>query len=200
MSKAAPGVRFAEVFRETRETRVEVVLDLDGGTRQDISTGVGFFDHMLQLMAFHGHFDLGLKCEGDLVIDDHHSVEDCGIVLGQAFAQAIAEEKNLARYADNVTPMDEALVQVAIDVSGRGILAYDVAFQREMLGTLATENIREFFRAFTTHSRTTLHLRKLAGDNDHHVAEAIFKGVGRAIRGATARTERASMSSKGQRD
>jgi imidazoleglycerol-phosphate dehydratase len=201
MAKTTLGVRYAEVDRETSETRVTVVLDLDGGTRQDVTTGVGFFDHMLQLMAFHGQFDLGITCEGDLHVDDHHSVEDCGIVLGQAFHRVLADDKAIERYASNHTPMDEALVLVAIDISGRGVLGWDVPFQREQIGTLSTECVREFFRAFVTNAKVTLHVRKLAGENDHHVCEAIFKGFGRALRNATARSERKNGSStKGSRD
>jgi imidazoleglycerol-phosphate dehydratase len=200
MSKSPRGVRYGEVSRETAETRIEVVIDLDGGTRRDISTGIGFFDHMLTQVAFHGQFDLGLVCEGDLQIDDHHSVEDCGILLGQALRQAIKEEP-IQRYASNHTPMDEALVLVALDISGRAGLGFDVDFKREKIGELSTECIREFFRAFTAHSMVTLHIRKIAGENDHHIAEAIFKGFGRAIYEATRPTERrGSTSTKGTRD
>src|SRR4051794_27088000 len=131
MSKNAPGVRYAEVYRETGETRVQVVLDLDGGSRRDISTGVGFFDHMLQQLAFHGHIDLGVSAEGDLHIDDHHTVEDVGIVLGQALVQALDGGEAIARYGSNHTPMDEALVLAAVDISGRGMLTWDVPFVRE---------------------------------------------------------------------
>ena len=200
MAKSAPGVRYAELERETHETRVTVVLDLDGGTRQDISTGVGFFDHMLQLMAFHGQVDLGLTCEGDLEVDDHHTVEDCGIVLGQAFAHAISDEKSIQRYASNHTPMDEALVLVALDISGRGILGYNVNFKREKIGDLSTECVREFFRAFTTHAKVTLHIHQIAGENDHHICEAIFKGFGRALKFGAEKSERRSSSTKGKRD
>jgi imidazoleglycerol-phosphate dehydratase len=201
MAKPAHGVRYAEVSRESAETRVEVVLDLDGGTRQDVSTGIGFLDHMIQLMAFHGQFDLGITCEGDLRVDDHHSAEDCGIVLGQAIARALASDNNIVRYASNHTPMDEALVLIAIDISGRGVLGFDVEWRREKIGELSTECIREFFRALSMHSGITIHIRKIAGENDHHVAEAIFKGFGQAIHVATRATERPKGSStKGKRD
>lgn len=201
MSKAAPGVRYAEVYRETVETRVQVVLDLDGGTRQDISTGVGFFDHMLTQLAFHGHVDLGISVEGDLAIDDHHTVEDVGIVLGQAFRQALDEDQGINRYGECMTPMDEALILLALDISGRSGLFYDVEFRREKIGDLSTENVKEFLRAFTTHARVTLHVKKLAGENDHHVCEGIFKGLGRAIHQATLTKERrGSSSTKGSRD
>lgn len=201
MSRDAPGVRYAEVFRETSETRVQVVLDLDGGTRRDILTGIGFFDHMLSQLAFHGHIDLGVSAEGDIEIDDHHTVEDVGIVLGQALAQATDANDSIARYSDNHTPMDEALVLVSVDVSGRGVLVFDVDFKREKIGDLSTECIREFFRALTTHSGITVHIKKIAGDNDHHVCEAIFKGFGRAISAAYGKVERQHGSStKGKRD
>lgn len=201
MSKSSSGVRYAELYRETSETRIQVVLDLDGGTRQDISTGIGFFDHMLTQLAFHGHIDLGLSAEGDLEIDDHHTAEDVGILFGQAFRQALENDRGIVRYGDNVTPMDEALVMVAFDVSGRAGLYYDVAFKRERIGDLATENIREFLRAFSSHANVTLHIRQLAGENDHHIAEAIFKGLGRAIHVAIEPSEkRTTSSTKGTRD
>jgi imidazoleglycerol-phosphate dehydratase len=194
MSKDVPGGRKAELSRESSETRVKVVLDLDGGAHRDIATGVGFFDHMLQQLAFHGQVDLEISAQGDLHIDDHHTVEDVGIVLGQAFAQAV-KGRPIARYADAITPMDEALIMVALDFSGRGMLIYDVPFVRENLGGLATENIREFFRAFSTHAGITLHIRKMAGENDHHVAEGIFKGIGRALHQATRLSERKGVAS-----
>lgn len=194
MSKAAPGVRYADLFRESSETQVQVVLDLDGGTRRDISTGVGFFDHMLQQLAFHGQIDLGISAKGDLHIDDHHTVEDVGIVLGRAIAQALGDEP-IVRYGNTITPMDEALIMVALDVSGRGMLLYDVPFVREKVGDMATENIREFFRAFSVHAGITLHIKKLAGENDHHVAEGIFKGFGRALHQATRKSDRRGVSS-----
>lgn len=201
MSKSAPGVRYAEVERETNETRVQVVLDLDGGTRRDVLTGIQFFDHMLAQLAFHGQFNLGVGAEGDLEVDDHHTVEDVGIVLGQAFRQALDVDDAIVRYGSNLTPMDEALILVAIDMSGRGILRYDVDFRRDKIGALSTECIREFLRAFVMHAGFTLHIRKMAGENDHHVCEAIFKGLGRAIYEATRKVDRrGSASTKGQID
>lgn len=201
MSKGTPGVRFAEIYRETAETRVQVVLDIDGGTRRDITTGVGFFDHMLTLLAFHGQFDVGIQIDGDLHVDDHHSVEDCGIVLGQALRQALDQSDPIVRYGSNHTPMDEALALIALDISGRGILTYDVDFQREKIGELSTESIREFFRALSTHGGLTLHIKKISGENDHHIAEAIFKGFGRALFEATRKSDRrGSTSTKGKLD
>jgi imidazoleglycerol-phosphate dehydratase len=200
MSKGAPGVRYAEIYRETSETRIQIVLDLDGGTRRDITTGIAFFDHMLQQMAFHGQIDVGIGVEGDLQIDDHHTVEDVGIVLGQALSQALGDEP-IERYGSNHTAMDEALALTAIDVSGRGVLAFDVPWKRERIGELSTECVREFFRALSMHSGITLHIRKVAGENDHHVCEAIFKGFGLALYQATRHTDRrGSTSTKGRRD
>jgi len=201
MSKEAPGVRYAEIFRETSETRIQVVLDLDGGTRRDITTGIGFFDHMLAQLAFHGQMDLGISAEGDLHIDDHHTVEDVGIVLGNALAQALDQSDAIERYGSNHTPMDEALVLVAVDFSGRGGLYYDVGFTRDKIGDLSTECIREFFRALASHGGITLHLRKVTGSNDHHICEALFKGLGQAVHQATRRTDRrGAASTKGSRD
>lgn len=201
MSKNAPGARFAEVDRESSETRVEVVLHVDGGTRRDVMTGIAFFDHMLQQLAFHGQLDLGLKAEGDLDVDDHHTVEDCGIVLGQALSRALDSNDAIVRYASNFTPMDEALVLVALDISGRGVLVFDVDWKREQLGGLSTECVREFFRAVSSHARMTIHIKKIHGENDHHVCEAIFKGFGRALHEAAKKTERRGpASTKGKLD
>ncbi len=189
------------MYRETAETRVQVVLDLDGGSRRDVLTGVGFFDHMLVQLAFHGQMDLGISAEGDIEIDDHHTVEDVGIVLGQTIAQALDSSDSIVRYADCHSVMDEALVLVAIDVSGRGMLAWDLPFEREKIGDLSTECVREFFRALSTHAGITLHIRKVAGHNDHHVCEALFKGFGRALCMATRKIERyGGSSTKGKRD
>lgn len=200
MSKAAPGVRYAECERETNETRITVVLDLDGGTRRDIGTGIAFFDHMLAQLAFHGQFDMGVKAEGDLEIEDHHTVEDVGIVLGQAFSQALENSDPIERYASNHTAMDDALVLCALDISGRPGFYFEGDFKREKLGGLSTENVHEFFKSFATNAGFTLHVQKIAGFNDHHVVEAMFKAVGQAIFKATRRIERrGSTSTKGKR-
>ena len=200
MSKAAPGVRYAEAERETKETRVSVVLDIDGGSRRDISTGIPFFDHMLTQLAFHGQLDVGIVAEGDLDIEDHHTVEDVGIVLGGAFAQALASEEAVVRYASNHTVMDDALILCALDISGRPWITFDCEFRRESVGALATENVHEFFKSFAMNAGISLHLRKMAGFNDHHVVEAMFKAVGRALFEATRPVERrGSSSTKGKR-
>ncbi|MEI8282517.1 MAG: imidazoleglycerol-phosphate dehydratase HisB [Armatimonadota bacterium] len=201
MSKSAPGVRFAEVDRETKETRIHVVLDIDGGTKQDISTGIGFFDHMLHLMAFHGQFDVGIEAEGDLHIDDHHTVEDVGIVLGRAFRDALEASGPIERYGSCHMVMDEALVLVALDISGRSGLFFDVPFVRDSVGGLSTENVKEFLRAFSANAGFTIHVQKKAGTNDHHVIEALFKGLGRTLEQATRKAERRSgTSTKGRID
>ena len=201
MSKEARGVRYAELYRETTETRVQVVLDLDGGTRRDVSTGIGFFDHMLVQLAFQSQIDVGISAEGDLEIDDHHTVEDVGIVLGKAFRQSLDQSDPIERYGSSLTPMDETLVMVSLDFSGRGGLFYEVTFKREKIGDLSTECVREFFRAFSSHAGLTLHIRLVTGENDHHIAEGIFKGVGRALYAATRRSERrGSTSTKGSID
>ncbi|HRI42876.1 MAG TPA: imidazoleglycerol-phosphate dehydratase [Fimbriimonadaceae bacterium] len=190
MSKGAPGVRFAQLDRETPETRVEVVLDLDGGTRQDVSTGIGFFDHLLMAMAFHGALDLGVTAEGNLEIDDLHTVQDVGLLLGRAIAQALEESDPIERFASNHMPVSEALVLVAVDLNGRGQAFVEIPFSRPRIGAMATETVREFFQAVAANSGATIHLRKIAGDNDHHVCEAVFKGFGRTLRDATRRNER----------
>lgn len=188
-------MRFAEIDRETKETRVNVVLDLDGGTKQDIDTGIGFFNHMLTLLAFHGMLDLGVKAEGDLHVDDHHTVEDVGIVLGRAFRQSLVESDPVVRYGSNLTPMEDALVLVALDISGRGSLHYDLRFDREKLGEMSTECIQEFFHAFAFNAGINLHIKQMSGTNCHHLCEAAFKGVGRALNQATRKSERRQVSS-----
>ncbi|MBC8065951.1 MAG: imidazoleglycerol-phosphate dehydratase HisB [Chlorobia bacterium] len=201
MSKNSPGVRFAELTRETSETNIQVVLDLDGGSRRDILTGIGFFDHMLELFAFHGQVDVGLGAEGDLEVDDHHTVEDTGIVLGKAIREALTTGDAIERYSSVHVPMDDALVLIAMDISGRGHLSWNVTFKRDRVGDLATENVREFFRALTAHAGITLHVRMIAGENDHHICEAIFKGFGRALHLATRIAERRNANStKGKQD
>jgi imidazoleglycerol-phosphate dehydratase len=201
MSKATPGVRYAEVERETRATRVQVVLDLDGGSRRDISTGIHFFDHMLSEMAFHGQMDVGVVAEGDLEVDDHHTAVDVGIVLGQAIAQALEANDNIVRFGSATVACEDALVLVAVDLVGQGNLYSDLTFERDRLGGLSGQSVNEFFRALAINSQMSLHIRKLAGYNDHHTCESAFKALGLAIRDAIERTDRRwSSASKGTRD
>jgi len=198
MSRTTQGVRYAEVDRETGETCVRVVLDLEGGTRRDVSTGIAFFDHMLIQLAFHGRIDLGINSEGDLHIDDHHTVEDVGIVLGRAIQQALLEDP-IVRFGSNQTVMDDALVLVAMDISGRGQAYVDLGFKREKIGDLSTECVKEFFSAVAANAGITLHIKRLSGENEHHICEAAFKGFGRALYEATRTVERRGPSStKGQ--
>ena len=178
-------MRVAEINRKTNETDIALTLCLDGGAC-DVSTGVGFFDHMLTLFAKHGNFGLTVKAVGDTYVDDHHTVEDVGIVLGTALANALGEKRGITRYGSMILPMDETLVLAAIDLSGRSYLGYDVKFPTEKIGTFDTELCKEFFTAFARTAAMTLHIRLLAGENSHHIAEAAFKAVARALRAAVA--------------
>ncbi len=177
-------MRKVAIQRKTGETEIELALNLDGSGKSDVKTGVAFLDHMLTLFAFHGNFDLEISATGDLDVEDHHTVEDVGIVLGQAIQQAFAKDQGFVRYGAFLLPMDEVLARVVVDASGRAFLHFDAAFQREMLGTLATENVEEFFRALVRESKMTLHIDILRPGNDHHQVEAIFKGLGRALKQA----------------
>jgi imidazoleglycerol-phosphate dehydratase len=180
----APG-RTAEITRETRETTISVKLDVDGTGTSDISTGIGFLDHMLDSLARHSRFDMSIRATGDLHIDAHHTAEDIAIVLGQALDRALGDKRGLRRFADATVPLDEALVQVVLDLSGRGFAAVDLPFRGEMVGTLPTEMVPHFLRSFAIEGRLTLHVRLLAGENDHHRAEATFKALARALELAT---------------
>ena len=177
-------MRKAEISRKTAETDIEVTLDLDGVGTYDNQTGVGFFDHMLDQLARHALIDLKVRCTGDLHIDDHHTVEDVGIALGQAFSQALGDKRGIVRYGSCLLPMDDALVRAALDFSGRPFLVWHVDFAAPKIGTFDTELVREFFQAFATHGGITLHVDMLHGLNAHHIAEATFKAVARAIRQA----------------
>ena len=177
-------MRCAEVKRKTGETDVYVSLDLDGKGEGTISTGVGFMDHMLNLFARHGRFDLTVKCVGDTNVDDHHSTEDIGIALGEAFRIALGDKRGIKRYGDIILPMDEALVLAAVDISGRGMLGWDLETPTEKIGTFDTELLEDFFISFASNAGMTLHIRKMTGRNSHHIAEAAFKGVARALREA----------------
>jgi imidazoleglycerol-phosphate dehydratase len=179
-------MRTATVTRRTKETDVSVTVTLEGTGRARVATGVGFLDHMLDQIARHGLIDLEVAAKGDLHIDDHHTVEDVGISLGQAVKNALGDMRGITRYAEATTPMDETLTRVAIDVSGRPFLVFRVAFPAAKIGTFDTELVREFFQAFATHAGVTLHVETFYGANAHHVAESCFKGLARALRAATA--------------
>jgi imidazoleglycerol-phosphate dehydratase len=179
-------MRNATVKRKTKETDIAVAVDLDGTGKADIATGVGFLDHMLEQVARHGLFDLSIKANGDLHIDQHHTTEDIGIVLGQAIREALGERAGITRYAEVHLPMDEALTRCAIDISGRPYLVWKVAFTRSRIGDFDTELFREFFMALAQNSGITLHIETLYGRNNHHIAETCFKAVARALRAAVA--------------
>ncbi len=174
-------MRTSEIARKTAETDIKLRLNLDGKGEGTICTGVGFLDHMLTLFARHGRFDLDVSCKGDTYVDDHHSVEDIGIALGQAFRQALGDKRGIRRYGDITLPMDESLILVALDVSGRGMLCYSADFRTEKIGTFDTELVEEFFIAFATNAGITLHIKQLDGRNSHHIAEGMFKATARAL-------------------
>lgn len=183
---AAPASRSAEIERKTAETHVVVSLDLDGTGRCDIFTGVGFFDHMLTHIAVHGFHNLTVQAQGDLEVDGHHTVEDVGIALGQALTRSLGDRKGIVRYGEATVPMDEALAQVALDLSGRPHLSYEDSLPAgSKVGALDAELVREFFEAFARNAGVTVHVRVLAGRNAHHVIEAVFKAFGRALDAAT---------------
>ncbi len=178
--------RSAKISRDTLETRIAVSLNLDGSGRSNFDTGIPFLEHMLEQIARHGAFDLEITSKGDLHIDDHHSVEDIGITLGQAFRQALGDKQGIVRYGHAYVPLDEALSRVVIDFSGRPGLEYRVEFRRPRVGQFDVDLIREFFQGFVNHAPATLHIDNLAGVNAHHVAETVFKAFGRALRVAVA--------------
>jgi imidazoleglycerol-phosphate dehydratase len=184
--EARTVVRKGAVTRKTTETSIEVAIDLDGSGASDISTGVGFFDHMLDQLARHSLFDLTIRAKGDHHIDDHHTVEDVGIALGQALAKALGDKRGLTRYADCLLAMDETLTRVALDVSGRPFLVFRTEFPTERIGAFDTQLVREFFQAFAGNAGLTLHIETLYGMNSHHIAESGFKGVARALKAAVA--------------
>ncbi|MGD0186256.1 MAG: imidazoleglycerol-phosphate dehydratase HisB [Roseiarcus sp.] len=179
-------MRTGAVSRKTNETAIEVAVDLDGSGKADVVTGVGFFDHMLDQLARHSLIDIAIRAEGDRHIDDHHTVEDVGIALGQALRQALGDKRGVARYADCLLPMDEALTRVALDVSGRPFLVFRVEFPTQKIGAFDVELVREFFQALAVHAGLTLHIETLYGANSHHIAESCFKGVARALGAALA--------------
>jgi imidazoleglycerol-phosphate dehydratase len=184
-------MRTASIKRKTKETDVEVSVDLDGQGAATVSTGIGFLDHMLDLLARHSRIDVTVKAKGDLHIDHHHTTEDVGIALGQAVKQALGDMRGITRYADVHVPMDEALTRVAIDISGRPFLVFKAEFVRDKVGTFDTELVQEWFQAFAMNAGITLHAQTLHGTNDHHIAESCFKGLARALRAAVAIDPRA---------
>lgn len=181
--------RRSQIERQTKETHIRCQLDLDGQGQSDIATGLPFLDHMLTALSKHSRFDLSLHCQGDLEVDDHHSAEDCALTLGQAFAEALGEARGIKRFASAFAPLDEALARVVIDLSGRPYAVLNMGLKREMLGTLACENIPHFFHSFAMSARLCLHLDILRGDNDHHRAEASFKALALALSEAVRRTD-----------
>lgn len=189
--------RSASVKRTTRETDIELSLSLDGSGKSSIDTGIGFLDHMLELFAFHGSLDLEIKCSGDLEVDTHHTTEDIAIALGQAIREALGDKKGIERYGMCYLPMDETLARIVLDFSGRSCCVFRAEFTRDSLGSLAIEDIREFFMALSANAGLTLHAEVLYGSNDHHRAESLFKGLGRAVKSAISVTSDRILSTKG---
>jgi imidazoleglycerol-phosphate dehydratase len=189
--------RIATRSRTTKETAVRCTLNLDGGGRADVATGVPFFDHLLDALARHGAFDLELHCTGDLAVDDHHSVEDCAIVLGECFAQALGDRVGVRRFGSAYAPLDEALARAVVDLSGRPFACLDMPWRRESIGGLSLENLPHALATMATHARLCLHVDVLRGDNDHHRAEAALKAVALALRAAVERIGNEVPSTKG---
>ena len=191
-------MRTCERTRETKETKIDLFLNLDGTGKAEIRTGIGFFDHMLTAFAVHSGFDLSLSCHGDLHVDCHHTIEDVGIVLGQAFGELTADKTGLSRYGNFMVPMDEALALCCVDLSGRSYLVFDAEFTADRIGEMDCQMVEEFFRAFACNAAATLHLTLLYGKNDHHKAEALFKAFAHSLRMAVKReNEGVLLSSKG---
>ncbi|MBQ2943260.1 MAG: imidazoleglycerol-phosphate dehydratase HisB [Ruminococcus sp.] len=179
-------MRTSVINRKTAETDIHLALNLDGEGKSEINTGVGFLDHMLTLFASHSRFDLTINCKGDIEVDDHHSAEDIGICLGKAFEEALSDKRGITRYGSMMLPMDEALILTAADISGRACLCYDVSFPTEKIGSFDTELVEEFLLAFVRNCPMSLHVRKLAGANSHHIAEGVFKSLARTLKAAVA--------------
>jgi len=179
-------MRTFEISRKTAETDISLSLNLDGTGKSSIDTGCGFLNHMLTLFAAHGKFDLNVKCSGDTDVDDHHSVEDIGIVLGQAFQAALGDKRGITRYGSFLLPMDEALIMTAVDISGRSCLCYGLEIPTQKIGSFDTELVEEFFLAFTRNCPMSLHIRQMAGKNAHHIVEGTFKSVARSLKAAVA--------------
>ena len=179
-------MRTAQIIRKTAETDIRLTLNLDGSGASTVDTGCGFLDHMLTLFAKHGRFDLTLTCKGDTCVDDHHTTEDVGIALGQAFAAALQDKKGIVRYGSQILPMDEALILTAVDLSGRGYLGYELQIPARKVGSFDTELVEEFWLGFIRNAQCALHIRQLAGTNSHHIIEGAFKSVARSLRQAVA--------------
>lgn len=179
-------MRSAEIIRRTAETDIELSLEIEGSGESEIETGVGFLDHMLTLFSRHGRFNLSVSCKGDTYVDDHHSVEDIGIALGQAFKQALSDKRGIVRYGQSLLPMDETLILAAVDLSGRSYLNCDLSLPAEKVGAFDTELVEEFFLGFVRNAECTLHLKKLEGKNTHHIIEGTFKAFARALKQAVA--------------
>lgn len=177
-------MRSCEIERNTNETKIYIELNIDGKGKADISTGVGFLDHMLTLFASHGRFDLTVRCKGDTYVDDHHSAEDIGIALGTAFSKCLGDKRGIVRYGSMILPMDEALIMSAVDFSGRAYLGYDLSIPTQKVGSFDTELVEEFFLGFVRNAALTLHIKQLDGKNSHHIIEGAFKSVARSIRAA----------------
>jgi len=177
-------MRTSTIRRTTNETSITLEINLDGSGNSDISTGVGFLDHMLTLFSFHSGIDLTIECKGDIEVDDHHTTEDIGLALGQALLSALGNKKGVNRYGSSYVPMDEALARVVVDFSGRPYLIYDAKFEREKVGMLDTQNVKEFFKSVSNESKMNCHMDVLYGENDHHKVEALFKAFGRAVKEA----------------
>lgn len=177
-------MRTAEINRTTTETDISLKLELDGSGQYEIETGCGFLNHMLELFTRHGRFNLKLTCKGDTQVDDHHTTEDIGIALGQAFSKALGDKRGICRYGQTILPMDEALILTAVDISGRGCLGYDLQIPSEKVGTFDTELVQEFWLAFVRNAACSLHIRQLAGMNSHHIIEGAFKSAARSLRQA----------------
>ena len=190
-------MREASLMRKTKETDIELSLFIDGTGESTIDTGIGFFDHMLTLFARHGDFDLNVKCDGDLYVDAHHSIEDIGIVLGKALKEALGDKDGIRRYGSALIPMDESLAEVALDLSGRSYLVFNADFTTDRIGEYPTEMTEEFFRAVADNAGMTLHINLRYGKNNHHIAEAIFKAFGHALKDAVSLDGRGVLSTKG---
>jgi len=190
-------MRKGKETRKTKETEVTVSINLDGEGKSEVNTGIGFFDHMLELLAFHGQLDLEISAKGDLNVDTHHTVEDIGITFGKALLKALGDKKGINRYSYIYLPMDEALSRIVLDISGRPNTVYNVNLTYYKLGDMESQSFKEFFSAFSNESKTTLHIESIYGENDHHIIESVFKGFGRAIKEAVKITSDKTQSTKG---